>query len=52
MALALANAAFLVRVFIIQHDCGHGSLFRDRRLCDWIGRGLGVHTLTPWAQDS
>ena len=27
-ALALANAAFLVRLFIIQHDCGHGSLFR------------------------
>ncbi|WP_372893205.1 fatty acid desaturase [Rhodosalinus sp.] len=48
VALALANAAFLVRLFIIQHDCGHGSLFRDRRLCDWIGRGLGVLTLTPY----
>lgn len=48
MALALANAAFLVRLFIIQHDCGHGSLFRDRRLCDWIGRVIGVVTLTPY----
>jgi omega-6 fatty acid desaturase (delta-12 desaturase) len=48
LALALANAAFLVRLFIIQHDCGHVSLFRDRRLCDWIGRGLGVLTLTPY----
>nr|WP_231125949.1 fatty acid desaturase [Roseovarius gahaiensis] len=48
VTLALANAAFLVRLFIIQHDCGHGSLFRDRRLCDWIGRGLGVLTLTPY----
>ncbi|MCU9838455.1 fatty acid desaturase [Ruegeria sp. WL0004] len=48
LALALANAAFLVRLFIIQHDCGHGSLFRDRRLCDWIGRVLGVVTLTPY----
>lgn len=48
VALALANAAFLVRLFIIQHDCGHGSLFRDRRLCDWIGRGLGILTLTPY----
>lgn len=48
LALALANAAFLVRLFIIQHDCGHGSLFRDRRLCDWIGRVLGVFTLTPY----
>jgi len=48
MALALTNAAFLVRLFIIQQNCGHGSLFRDRRLCDWIGRGLGVLTLTPY----
>ncbi|WP_243627925.1 fatty acid desaturase [Rhodovulum sp. BSW8] len=48
LAIALANAAFLVRLFMIQHDCGHGSLFRDRRLCDWIGRGLGVLTLTPY----
>jgi len=48
MALALANSAFLLRLFMIQHDCGHGSLFRDRRLCDWIGRALGVLTLTPY----
>ena len=48
MALALANAAFLVRLFMIQHDCGHGSLFRSRRLCDWIGRVIGVITLAPY----
>lgn len=48
MALALVNAAFLVRLFMIQHDCGHGSLFRSRRLCDWIGRVIGVITLTPY----
>lgn len=48
VALALANAAFLVRLFIIQHDCGHGSLFRDRRIGDWIGRVIGVLTLTPY----
>ncbi|RBI83543.1 fatty acid desaturase [Rhodosalinus halophilus] len=48
LVLALANAAFLVRLFMIQHDCGHGSLFRDRWLCDWIGRGIGVLTLTPY----
>ncbi len=48
MALALVNAAFLVRLFMIQHDCGHGSLFRNRRLCDWIGRLIGVITLTPY----
>jgi len=48
LALSVVNAAFLVRLFMIQHDCGHGSLFRDRRVCDWIGRGLGVLTLTPY----
>ena len=48
LVLALANAAFLVRLFVIQHDCGHGTLFRDRRLCDWIGRVIGVVTLTPY----
>ncbi len=48
IALAMANAGFLVRLFIIQHDCGHGSLFRDRRLCNWIGRVIGVITLTPY----
>ncbi|MEI4235212.1 fatty acid desaturase [Roseovarius sp. D22-M7] len=48
LALAVVNAGFLVRLFMIQHDCGHGSLFRDRRLCDWIGRGIGVLTLTPY----
>ncbi|UWR47094.1 fatty acid desaturase (plasmid) [Phaeobacter inhibens] len=48
LVLAFANAAFLVRLFTIQHDCGHGSLFRDRRLCDWIGRVIGVITLTPY----
>lgn len=48
LGLALVNAAFLVRLFIIQHDCGHGSLFRNRHLCDWIGRALGVLTLTPY----
>src|SRR6056297_2856894 len=48
LALAVANGAFLLRLFMIQHDCGHGSLFRDRRLCDWIGRAIGVLTLTPY----
>ncbi|MGC9457885.1 MAG: hypothetical protein ACP5DC_10245 [Halothiobacillaceae bacterium] len=40
MALALANASFLVRVFMIQRDCGHGAFFKNRRLGDWIGRAL------------
>jgi acyl-lipid omega-6 desaturase (Delta-12 desaturase) len=48
VALAVANALFLVRLFIIQHDCGHGSFFRSRMLGDWVGRALGVLTLTPY----
>jgi omega-6 fatty acid desaturase (delta-12 desaturase) len=48
MVLALGNAAFLVRLFMIQHDCGHGSFFRSKRLCNWLGRTIGVVTLTPY----
>lgn len=48
VALAAVNAAFLVRLFMIQHDCGHGAFFKNRRLGDWIGRFLGVLTLTPY----
>ncbi len=39
----------LVRLFIIQHDCGHGSFFASRRANDLLGRALGVLTLTPYA---
>jgi omega-6 fatty acid desaturase (delta-12 desaturase) len=46
--LALPSAGFLVRLFMIQHDCGHGSFFSDRRANDWVGRVIGVLTLTPY----
>ena len=48
VALALFNAGFLVRTFMIQHDCGHGAFFKNRKLSDWVGRALGVLTLTPY----
>ena len=38
----------LVRLFIIQHDCGHQSMFTGRRVNDWIGRFIGILTLTPY----
>jgi omega-6 fatty acid desaturase (delta-12 desaturase) len=41
-------AGFLVRLFLIQHDCGHGSFFRHRLANDWVGRAIGVFTLTPY----
>lgn len=46
--LTLPAAAFLVRLFVIQHDCGHGSLFPRRAVNDWVGRVIGVLTLTPY----
>ena len=48
LMLAVPAAGFLVRLFMIQHDCGHGSFFRRRRANDWLGRVLGVLTLTPY----
>ena len=48
LLLAVPAAGFLVRLFMIQHDCGHGSFFRRRRANDWLGRVLGVLTLTPY----
>jgi len=38
----------LVRLFIIQHDCGHQSFFSGRRANDWTGRFIGILTLTPY----
>lgn len=49
LPLALLAAGFLVRIFIIQHDCGHGSFFRSRlanRLVGWV---CSVFTLAPYA---
>jgi omega-6 fatty acid desaturase (delta-12 desaturase) len=48
LVLAVPAAGFLVRLFMIQHDCGHGSFFRGRRANDWVGRVIGVLTLTPY----
>lgn len=47
-AISLVNAAFLLRLFAIQHDCGHGSFFKNRTVGDWLGRVIGVLTLTPY----
>ncbi len=54
LGFVVLAGGFLVRLFVIQHDCGHGTLFRRRQLNDWIGRALGVLTLTPydaWRRD-
>ena len=48
LAICVPAGAFLVRLFLIKHDCGHGSFFRQRAFNDWVGRVLGVLTLTPY----
>jgi omega-6 fatty acid desaturase (delta-12 desaturase) len=47
LLLALPTAAFVVRLFMIQHDCGHRSFFRSPRLNDLVGNAIGIVTLTP-----
>lgn len=48
LALTVPAAFFLVRLFLIQHDCGHGAMFKKRVTNDWVGRAIGVLTLTPY----
>jgi omega-6 fatty acid desaturase (delta-12 desaturase) len=48
LLLAIPAAGLLVRLFIIQHDCGHGSFFKSRAANDFVGRALSVLTLTPY----
>ncbi|MEW9613325.1 fatty acid desaturase [Shinella sp. S4-D37] len=48
LILMLPASGFLLRLFMLQHDCGHGSFFGRRRLDDWTGRMIGVLTLTPY----
>ncbi|MBI5774449.1 MAG: fatty acid desaturase [Verrucomicrobia bacterium] len=46
--LAVLAGAFLVRVFIIFHDCGHGAFFKSRRANDTVGFITGLLTFTPY----
>jgi acyl-lipid omega-6 desaturase (Delta-12 desaturase) len=49
LPISVLAAGFLVRIFIIQHDCGHGSFFRARWANELIGSLCSVMTLTPYA---
>ncbi|ASP32043.1 fatty acid desaturase [Labrenzia sp. VG12] len=48
LVFTIPTAGFLVRLFILQHDCGHGTLFAHRSLNNWIGRLIGVFTWAPY----
>jgi acyl-lipid omega-6 desaturase (Delta-12 desaturase) len=47
-ALTPLAGMLLLRLFIIQHDCSHGSFFKSKATNKWLGRTLGVLTLTPY----
>ena len=46
--LAVPTAGFLIRLFIFQHDCGHGSFFKSRKANDRVGLALSLFTMTPY----
>ena len=46
--LAVFAAGFIVRIFIIQHDCGHGSFFRSRAANHAVGTLCSLITVTPY----
>ncbi|MDX2133363.1 MAG: fatty acid desaturase [Saprospiraceae bacterium] len=48
LLLGLVNAFFLVRIFIIQHDCGHQSFTPSRRLNDFLGLVSSTITIIPY----
>src|SRR5580704_12759320 len=48
LAPAPLAAVLLVRLFMIQHDCGHGSFLPSKAANEWIGRGIGIVTMTPY----
>ena len=48
LLLTVPAGAFLLRLFLIQHDCGHGAFFERQASNDWVGRVIGVLTLTPY----
>jgi acyl-lipid omega-6 desaturase (Delta-12 desaturase) len=50
LALAVPAAGFLVRTFVVFHDCAHGSLFASRRANRHVGRFLGLFVLSPFGR--
>ena len=48
LALSVLAGGFLVRIFIIFHDCGHGSFFKSQKLNHIVGSICGVMTFTPY----
>jgi len=50
LALGVLAAGFLMRIFIILHDCGHGSFFKSNKANNILGSIAGIFALTPFYQ--
>ncbi|HCW76768.1 MAG TPA: fatty acid desaturase [Candidatus Marinimicrobia bacterium] len=48
LVLAFPTGGFLIRLFIFQHDCGHGSFFKSKRANTWVGLGCSLITFFPY----
>lgn len=48
LLLSLPAAGLQIRIFIFQHDCGHGSFFKSRKANDWVGMACSLITWTPY----
>ena len=48
LLISIPTAGFMVRTFIIFHDCGHGSFFKSKRANTAVGIITGILTFTPW----
>lgn len=54
LGICVLAAGFLIRIFIIFHDCGHGSFFESKKANTFVGYVTGILTFTPyhyWAHD-
>jgi omega-6 fatty acid desaturase (delta-12 desaturase) len=54
LALAIPASGFLVRTFILFHDCSHGSFLPSRKANVWLGTVLGLFVYSPflrWRHD-
>jgi omega-6 fatty acid desaturase (delta-12 desaturase) len=50
LALAIPTAGFLVRTFIVFHDCGHGSMLPSKRANAYLGAFTGLLVLAPFTR--
>ncbi|ULO05319.1 fatty acid desaturase [Paenibacillus sp. 19GGS1-52] len=50
LVFAIATSGFVIRTFIICHDCTHGSFFKSRKANDIIGTITGIVALVPYRQ--